>query len=302
MPSRFHSRESHISPAQTTTIQQTLQQAARRLAGAGIDTAHLDAQVLLRHVLSVDRTRLFLRYPGPMPKHAVSTFADLIQRRIDGAPVAYLTGTREFMALPFRVAPGVLIPRPDTEPLVEWALEWLRDHPTARVVDIGTGSGAIPISLAAHLPSTFSGEIIATDISPEALAIARENADVLLTPERRSWLTSIEGSLTEPIEGQVDLLLANLPYLTPEQIAENPDLDAEPRLALDGGADGLELARKVIADLPRLLNDDGAAGFELDPSQIDEVRSLLMDAFPGGRTHVIKDLAQFSRHVVLTRG
>jgi release factor glutamine methyltransferase len=257
--------------------------------------------VLLRHVLRLDRTQLFLRYPEPMPAGAMEPFAALVERRLAGDPVAYLTGTREFMGLPFRVGPGALIPRPDTEPLVEWALDWLRDHPTATIVDICTGSGAIAVSLAAHAPAGFGGRIIAVDISPDAIAIAQANADDLLAPEHRERLTFRQGSLTEPVTAPVDLLLANLPYLTPEQIAENPALDAEPRMALDGGPDGLDLVRAVIADLPRILAPGGAAGFEIDPAQAEAVRRLLEVTFPGAETAIIHDLAQKSRHVLLIR-
>ncbi|HEV2074230.1 MAG TPA: peptide chain release factor N(5)-glutamine methyltransferase [Thermomicrobiales bacterium] len=283
------------------TIQETLHRATSRLAAGGIETARLDAEVLLRHVLGVDRTQLFLRYPDALPEDTDAAFEALVRRRLDGTPVAYLTGTREFMALPFQVGPGVLIPRPDTEPLVEWALGWLMDRPTARVADIGTGSGAIAISLAAHLPSTFAGEIVAIDTSPDALGVARRNADNLLPPPRQAWLRVAEGPLTRTLTGQVDLLLANLPYLTPKQISENPDLDAEPRLALDGGADGLDLIREVIADLPRVLSSGGAAGFEIDPAQEDSVVSLLQDTIPDAKVHTVLDLAGSSRHVVVTR-
>ena len=294
--------KSPLSAGHPMSIQQTLQHAASRLADAGVDTARLDAEVLLRHVLGIDRTRLFLHYPEPMPQDTSTTFEALVRQRLNGTPVAYLTGMREFMALPFQVGPGTLIPRPDTEPLVEWALEWLAGRSSsARIVDIGTGSGAIAISLAAHLPLTFTGEIIAIDTSHDALAVARRNAEGLLTPAQRQRLHLIQGSLTEPLGGQVDLLLANLPYLTPEQITENPDLDAEPRLALDGGADGLDLIRDVIVDLPRLLSSDGAAGFEIDPAQEKKVVSLLRQTVPDGKVHTIRDLAGLSRHVVVTR-
>jgi release factor glutamine methyltransferase len=282
-------------------IQQTLRDAASRLAAAGIDTARLDAEVLLRHVLRLDRTQLFLRYPEPMPAEAIEPFAVLVERRLAGEPVAYLTGAREFMGLPFRVGPGVLVPRPDTEPLVEWALDWLRNRPAATVVDIGTGSGAIAVSVAAHAPESFTGRIMAVDLSPDALAIAQENADALLSRERRARLTVLQGSLTQPLSAPVDLLLANLPYLTPEQIADNPALDAEPRLALDGGADGLDLVREVIADLPRILAPGGAAGFEIDPSQAEVVSDLLQVAFRDAETAIVPDLAQKSRHVLLIR-
>jgi release factor glutamine methyltransferase len=255
--------------------------------------------VLLRRVLGIDRTALFLRYPDPMPDDATATFAALVERRLAGEPVAYLTGVREFMGLPFHVAPDVLIPRPDTEPLVEWALDWLRERPNVVVADIGTGSGAIAVAIAANVPETFTGRVIAIDTSPDALAIATANADALLSPARRARIEFRHGSLTGPLDVPVDLLLANLPYLTPAQIAENPDLDAEPRLALDGGADGLDLVRAVIADLPRVLTLDGAAGFEIDPSQAGTVRALLEATLPGAEAAIVHDLASLSRHVLL---
>lgn len=285
-----------------TTIHQALQRGAQRLASAGIDTPRLDAEVLLRHVLKVNRTRLFLIYPDPMPSDAQTALDALIERRIGGEPIAYLTGTREFMALSFRTTPDVLIPRPDTEPLVEWALEWLKDKSSARVADIGTGSGAIAVSLAAHLPPSFAGEIIGVDISERALKVARRNADDLLSPEQREHIRFIAGSLTEPLKPPVDLLLSNLPYLTPGQIAENANLVAEPQLALDGGPDGLDLIRVVVDDLPRLLSRFGAAGFEVDPSQISATVHLLHTAFPDGTVEVIHDLAGRQRHVVIQRG
>jgi release factor glutamine methyltransferase len=290
-----------MSDPETMTIQQTLMAAATRLADAGIETARLDAEVLLRHALGVDRTRLFVVLPDPMPEEIAGPYDDLISRRVSAEPVAYLVGKREFMGLEFRTTPEVLIPRPDTEPLVEWALEWLERRPDARVADIGTGSGAIAVSLAAHLPASFTGEIIAVDISPGALEVAEANADSLLTAEQRARLTFVQGSLTEPLDGPVDLILANLPYLTPAQMAENPDLEAEPSLALLGGKDGLDLVRAAVADLPRILAADGAAGFEIDPSQAAATRALLQRVFPEAHTLVLCDLAGRERHVVVDR-
>lgn len=242
-----------------------------------------------------------MRYPDPIDDAHLVGLEALVSRRLEGSPVAYLVGTREFMSLPFQVAPGVLIPRPDTEPLIEWALKWLVDRQNARIADIGTGSGAIAISLAAHLPDSFSGEIIAIETSADALSIAQQNARKLLDTERQQQLTFLQGSLTDPLDKPVDLLLANLPYLTPEQIAGNPDLDAEPRIALDGGADGLALVRMVIEDLPRILSPSGSAGFEIDPSQAKVVSSLLQESLPDTSIRIIEDLARLSRHVVATR-
>lgn len=290
-----------MNDTDSQTIQQTLMAATGRLAEAAIDTPRLDAEVLLRHALEMDRTRLFVMLPEPMPENRVALYDELVDRRLAGEPVAYLTGTREFMGLPFRTTPDVLIPRPDTEPLVEWALDWLRNRPAARVADIGTGSGAIAVSLAAHLPASFTGGIIAIDVSTDALNVAEANADAVLAPGLRARMTFRQGSLTAPLEEPVDLLLANLPYLTPAQMAENPDLDAEPSLALLGGEDGLELVRATIHDLPRVLTRDGAAGFEIDPSQVSATRALLRRVFPLGHTLVIHDLAGRERHVVIDR-
>jgi len=214
--------------------------------------------------------------------------------------VAYLTGRREFMGLPFRVAPGVLIPRPETELLVEWALEVLGTRQNATMVDVGTGSGAIAVSIAALSDPAL--RIIATDISEAALAIARDNAATLLDDAQRARLECREGSLLEPIDGPVNLVLANLPYLTPAQVDGNPDLAAEPRLALDGGRDGLDLVRHLIADLPRVLTAGGAVGLELDPSQTVEVADSLRRLFPGRTIRTIHDLAGFGRHVVMEPG
>lgn len=285
---------------QDRTYQEILRDGANRFADAGIESARLDAEVLLRHVAGLHRASFFLRLPERAPDGIEAAFEALAARRLAGEPVAYLVGTREFMGLPFRVAPGVLIPRPETELLVEWALAalaLLADRTHVSVVDVGTGSGAIAVSLAAL--ASPGVRILATDISDEALVVARGNAVALLDEARRTRLEFRQGSLLAPIKGPVDLVLANLPYLTPGQVDGNPDLAAEPRLALDGGADGLDLIRQLVADLPRVLASGGAVGLELDPSQTDAVEGLLREAFPGRDVRTIHDLAGLARHVVL---
>ena len=278
------------------TLSDALRDATRRLAAAGSETPRLDADVLLGHVLGLDRGALLARLRDPLPAFAADAFARLVAERERRAPVAYLTGRREFMGLPFRAAPGALVPRPETELLVEWAVGRLRASPPGTVLDIGTGSGAIACSLAAALPANWSGQVVAADVSTAALAVARANRDALGLASR-VWL--VRGDLATWCVGGVGLLLANLPYLTPEQIAGNPWLAPEPRLALDGGPDGLALIRRLIADLPRLLAPGGAAGLEIDPSQAGTVATLLNEALPCGRVAIVRDLAGLDRHVVV---
>lgn len=283
----------------TPTLQDILRTATRTLSDAGLDSPRLDAEVLLRHLLGVDRTGLFLRLPDTASEDVTASFDALIARRLAGESVAYIVGRREFMGLPFIVDPGVLVPRPETELLVEWALEWLGNHPDSAVIDVGTGSGAIALSIAAMLQASSRAMVIASDPSIEALRVAIRNRQALSDRGIVEKVVFVQQSLLTETTGEVDLVLANLPYLTPVQIAENPDLAVEPRLALDGGDDGLDLVRDLIADLPRILASGGAAGFELDPSQTETVSRLLSAQFPNARVRTIADLAGHPRHVVL---
>ncbi|MGC4105658.1 MAG: peptide chain release factor N(5)-glutamine methyltransferase [Thermomicrobiales bacterium] len=283
------------------TLQDVLRGATSRLATAGIDTARLDAEVLLRYVLNTDRTGLFMRLPDAMPEEIRAPYDALIARRIAGEPAAYLVGMREFMGMPFAVNANVLVPRPETELLVEWAMEWLSRHPDAAIVDVGTGSGAIAISLAAAIAPSSRSVVVASDASAAALAVMLRNRQIHAGQGIVERIVAVQQSLLSETTGEIDLVLANLPYLTPGQIAENPDLDAEPRMALDGGPDGLDLVRDLIADLPRVLTPTGAAGFELDPSQTEAVEALLRATFPEASVRTIHDLAGLPRHVVMER-
>jgi release factor glutamine methyltransferase len=283
--------EHDITPAQA------LRYATAMCERAGSETPRLDGEVLLRHVLGIDRAALFARLNDPVPPDAAAAFLTLLGRRVAGEPVAYLTGFKEFMGLGFAVGPGVLIPRPETELLVEWALGWLeRESGDGAVLDIGTGSGAIALSLAAALPAGTYGTIVAADASPAALRFARRNRAALALDRR---VALVRGDLaTWCAAGAAGLVLANLPYLTPEQLAGNPWLAAEPAEALVSGADGLDLVRRLVADLPRLLTPGAAAGLEIDPAQAASVVALLSQALPAARVRVINDLAGLARHVV----
>jgi release factor glutamine methyltransferase len=286
---------------QRPTYSELIAQAADRLAHAS-DTPRLDAEVLLRHAADLDRTALFLALHEEAPAAVRETFNRLVARRQAGEPVAYLTGAREFMGLPFVVTPDVLIPRPETELLVEWALALLpRLGSPVRAADVGAGSGAIAVSLARLSPVPI--EMTAIEPAPGARAVIERNRDALIAPEQRSGFrfTVMGGDLLSGQPGPFDLVLANLPYLTPAQIVGNPDLAAEPRLALDGGADGLDLIRRLIAQLPSRLAPMCAVGLELDPSQAATVSRLVTDILPGADVSIVRDYAGLDRHVVATR-
>ena len=260
------------------------------------DTPGLDAEVLLRHTVGLDRVALFAHFTDPIIAEHLETYRALLRERSRGTPVAYLTGEREFMGHSFAVGPGVLVPRPETEILVEWAIAWLQHHEASTVIDVGTGSGAIALSIASAMGNNWPGQVIAVDVSPDAIAMVGRNRERLGLQDRvQVQLGSLLSWLDEP----VDLVLANLPYLRPDQIAENPDLRAEPLLALDGGPDGLDLIRQLLSDAPPVMQPGGALGLEIDPAQRDAVTELAHKLFPGSVVHVLQDLAVFDRHVVI---
>lgn len=281
-----------------TTIAETARSGARSLSDAGFDTPALDAEVLMRHLHGWDRTTYLMRRNEDIDEAKIQSFRALIDRRLLREPIAYIVGTREFMGLAFAVGPGALVPRPETELLVEWTAAWLADKHGRVAVDVGTGSGAIAIALTRVAPNGSLAKMLATDISEGALGWARRNA-VTLAPNASIEFRS--GSLLEPVRHDVDLVLANLPYLTPDQTDQNPDLAAEPRSALVSGRDGLDLIRALLSDLPRVLTSDGAAILELDPSQASTVADLARSIFPDAAVSVVPDLSGRARFVTIER-
>lgn len=224
----------------------------------------LEAEVLLRHAAGLSREELFARPGMPLLPDAAATYAALISRRVAGIPVAYLVGHREFFGIDLLVDASVMIPRPETERLVEVVGAVLRDHPDPQTVDIGTGSGAIAIAVARLLPRA---RVLATDVSPAALGVARANAARAGVAERLEWA---EGSALDPLrsrglEGRVNALVANPPYIPTAEVATLPrDVrDAEPAVALDGGPDGLDVHRPIIAGAGRYLAPGGALVLEV---------------------------------------
>jgi len=267
------------------------------LRAAGIATAALDADVLLAHVLGVSKESLYAHPDTEMSHGAMRRYRDLIGRRATGEPVAYLRGFKEFYGLRFTVDPRVLIPRPETETLVDAAREVIAGR-ALNLADVGTGSGAVAIAIAAH---ELGVHVIATDISLDALAVARENT---LRNGVADRIELREGDLLAPLGEPMDVVVANLPYLRDAElehlVGARTSLAFEPRVAVTAGKDGLELIWRAAMDLPRVLAPYGTALFEIDPHQADQVSHLLQYAV-GGATRVISDLAGDQRVVAVTR-
>lgn len=246
----------------------TLQDALRQAAALGV--ARLDAQLLLLHALgrpAGDRAWLIAHDQDELAEPAA--FLDLCARRVAGEPVAYLVGEKEFFGLPLQVDARVLVPRPDTETLVEWALELLRDRSAPRVIDLGTGSGAIALAIAKARPDA---QVEAVDRSGEALEVARANALRLELPvafRQADWLSGADGTY--------DLVVGNPPYVE-EGDAHLAALAHEPRAALVSGADGLDDIRRIASQAPRHLRPGGWLLLEHGWNQAPAVRELLTAA------------------------
>jgi release factor glutamine methyltransferase len=268
-------------------------QAIETLRRAGAPTPALDADVLLAHALGVPKETLVAHPDVELTADEGSRFDALVARRSDGVPVAYLRGFKEFYGLRFAVDARVLVPRPETETLVDAVRSYAGERDLV-VVDVGTGSGAIAVALAVSAPRL---RVIATDVSAVALVVARGNAKA-----HGVRIDFRQGDLLAPVTERVDVVAANLPYLRDddlEQLAgERTSLAFEPRVATVAGPDGLVLVRHAIADLPRVLAPTGAAFFECDPPQSAPIAALLA---PLGTVDVLKDLAGLDRVVRVRR-
>lgn len=278
------------------TVREALAWARAELHAGGVETPGLDAAVLLGAVLGCGRAELYREPERPLAPAEWECFARQVAARRAGQPAAYLTGHREFMGLDFLVRPGVLVPRPETELLVEEGLRLLADAPAPVVVDVGTGSGAIAVSLARLCPSA---RVLATDVSGEALAVARENAG-----RHGAAVEFFQGDLLEPVppalDGGVDLVAANLPYIPTADLANLPPaVRAEPRLALDGGLDGLEHYRRLVPQAHRLLRSGGHLLFEIGPGQ--GAAALVLVGPPAWKSRLLPDLAGRERLIAAQR-
>jgi release factor glutamine methyltransferase len=281
------------------TILDHLTLATAWLKARGADSPRLTAEVLLARVLASDRIFLYTHGDRPLSAGERDAYRALLRRRAAGEPVAYITGEREFYGRPFAVGPGILIPRPETELLVEEALRLLRAtgaNPAPVIADIGCGSGCIAVTVLAELPGARG---TAVDASPAAIEATRTNA---LRHGVADRLTAVPGDLSGPLpDGACDLLAANLPYIPSDRIRGlAPEVLREPREALDGGADGLVLVRRLIADLPRVLAPGGWCLLEVDETHGAMVPPLLAEG-PFTRCRVLPDMAGRDRIVAFSK-
>ncbi len=265
----------------------------------------LDAELLLGHALECERIQLYTRFEEVVDEATRARFRELVKRRSEGVPVAYLLGRREFYSLSFAVSPAVLIPRPETEFAVIAVLDRLKQrtatHPTAAasIVDVGTGSGAIAVTVAKHAPTA---RVTAIDISPAALAVARSNAETNGVSDR---VTFLEGNLLAslPPQAEFDIVVSNLPYVSEGEYAElAPEVrQHEPQLALVGGATGTELIAQLIPQAAQRLHVGGWLILEISPMLEAQVRTLLETEGHWEEVQVTKDLAQLARIVSAKR-
>lgn len=279
-------------------ISEVLSQASRRLADAGIDAARQDARILLSHVTGLTRAQLVTESETGLEQAVRARFDDLIARRACREPVSHILGLREFWSLPFAVNGTVLDPRPDSETLVEAALHHCLDMDApVSVLDLGTGSGCLLLSLLSERPKAMG---VGVDISSEALGIATRNADRLGLTARARFL---RGDWGAAIDGSFDIIVCNPPYITKAEMSDlEPEVaNFEPHLALDGGADGLSAYRRLLPEMRRLLSPSGIGVVEIGIGQRDAVVGI-MDESGLAFLEVRKDLAGIDRCIIFRSG
>ncbi len=284
------------------TIGALLQWTSNFFTRNNIDEPRLSAELLLAHALGCNRMALYTRYEHVPTTEQTAAFRELVKRRRENTPVAYLIGRTSFFSFDLAVSPAVLIPRPDTETLVEQVIRIVRQIPgweTPYILDLGTGSGCIAIALAKSLPGA---QLVASDVSPEALTMARANADSLAVADR---IRFIQGDLFAPLvqpptPGAFHVIAANPPYIATGQLRElMPQVrDHEPTLALDGGPDGLDFYRRIGDEAAGFLIPGGLLIVETAFNQTEQVRQLFQTNTQLGDMRIVTDAAGHPRCVL----
>jgi release factor glutamine methyltransferase len=273
------------------TIAEVLRRATAALMGRS-GSPRLDAQLILGHVLDKPREYLIAHDEQALSDLQSRTFDTLLTLRTKGMPIGYILGQRPFFDRVFKVTPHVLIPRPETEHIVEAALEWANGRVVNYAVDVGTGSGAIAVTLAAHLPES---RVIATDVSHAALVVARENATALTN------IHFVQADLLTPLRGPLDIIGANLPYIPTDEVDVLEVARFEPHVALDGGVGGLAVIRRLLQQTPTRLASPGLLLIEMGLDQGATVVALAKEALPGASVSILKDYAGLDRVVRVER-
>ena len=277
-------------------IRQAAAQAAADLNKRDIPDSSLEAEVLVRHALRYDRAQFYAALSETLGTEPLEHIHALLRRRIAGEPLAYITGHREFYGLDFAVSPAVLIPRQETELLVDVALEFAHDYTgsSISIADIGTGSGAIAVAIAHNLPQAH---VHATDRSAAALQVAERNCRKHGVSDRVSLL---QGDLLDPLPRGVDLIISNPPYIASRLLPELPrEVRREPQLALDGGEQGLDVIGRLIEQAPAKLNAGGRLIIEISPEQLEAVRETAQAYFPDAVVEHRNDLLGLARCVTI---
>jgi release factor glutamine methyltransferase len=285
--------ETVIAQEDSFSIRRALLWGAQLLSDAGIENHRLDAEVLLRHVLKMEKEELYVNGDAPISAGQEAKFRELLLRRSRREPAAYITGHKEFWSLGFLVSPAVLIPRPETELLVEVALHYVRQFASGspvKVFDIGTGSGIISVCLAKDHTAL---QIVAVDISPVALDIARLNAQRHGVADRIRFLPGDLFAPVKPLPETFDLIVSNPPYIrTGELLMLAPEIrEWEPTLALDGGADGIDTYRRIIEEGHKYLAPGGSMVLEIGADMAPAVADLFSRCFYYGPACVHQDYA-----------
>jgi release factor glutamine methyltransferase len=259
---------------------------------------HLDARLLLQHVLQASHSHLVAHDDEPLTAAQENAYHSLIGRAAQGEPIPYLTGYAPFYGRDFSVNPAVLIPRPETELLVAAAVAWARDRGPLQVIDVGTGSGCVAVTLALELPAAT---VAAVDVSAEALEVARHNAARYDLLAGTRPIRFYHGSLLAPVAGQPDLIVANLPYIAEGEwtMLDDGVKWYEPVVALKGGADGLDLVRHLLAQAATRLQQDGAIFLEIGWQQGTAARQVAQTYFPKALVNVRPDYAGLDRIVTI---
>ena len=279
-------------------VAQVLKSAEKRLEVAKIDSPRLDAEILLAHVLNCRRLDLYVDSEKKLPLETVLRFNELINRRLEKIPVAYLTGTREFMGLSFAVNENVLIPRPDTEILTEFVGKYLRTlGKSVNFVDIGTGSGAIAVSILKFVKNSRAAMV---DISAEALKVAKFNAAKFNVDDRAEFFCD---DMFNPIKGKIfDAIVSNPPYIPTNDIKNlQAEVKNEPKLALDGGIDGLNFYRRIISDAPNFLTAGGLLAVEIGINQAEIVKNFIDNSGNFTDAEILLDLSKIERVIAAYR-